>query len=145
MRTGEYVEQPAMCQNALVVWSYHALYSNTSRIPSDGCRDLIFRVDSDNRDSFHTSTLQTTTLEVPSEKRGNVQGIRLRPGTVLNEYELFRWLENNSPHDLLTSDQLDESCVYPGGHLVCSGCERSARAMAAWWILNRCQMCDGVG
>ncbi len=97
--------------HAIAAWSYSAQSSCVSRVVPDGCCDIIIFVGSYSQSaSWFVSDLSSSVYSVVSDAGDEMKGIRLQPGTQLDQLAMSRWMESHHLDELFVSNQIDEFC-----------------------------------
>ncbi|MEO0434973.1 MAG: helix-turn-helix domain-containing protein [Cyanobacteria bacterium J06656_5] len=98
-------------KTALDTWIYQSPVCIETPIIPDGCRDFIFKRTPNGTIHWLISPLDTTTTQVSINAGTDMVGVRLRPGTQINETALLKWSRCHDPLELLDVDRLDEFCT----------------------------------
>jgi len=110
--TFEYRSTNASAACALAQWEFTTYTDCQSLVLPDGCRDVIVTRSSTGSIECIVSDLDDQAYQVQSAKGMHIKGIRLRPGTSIDEQKLKKWLNaNDATNSLFTTDYLDEFCT----------------------------------
>ena len=97
------------------VWQHTTTTAQSTVVPPDGCRDLIWHALPGQRPDWFTTPLADSTYAVPGTVGERYCGFRMRPGAMLDEARLFTLLQTQRLHDpcealplLLDCMRLDE-------------------------------------
>jgi len=95
---------------ALCTWRFDSFQLTNSRVIPDGCRDFIVEQDRDGGARAFVSDLGAATYQVKVAAGTRFLGVRLKPGVVVEQDALIRFLKRNAPQDLLVGDRIAEFC-----------------------------------
>ncbi|WP_299404101.1 helix-turn-helix domain-containing protein [Acaryochloris sp. IP29b_bin.148] len=76
----------------LAIWQYTATTNGSAIVIPDGCRDVILSVPLDDRPTWRITALDTQTRKVDVRQGVNLIGVRLKPGTQIQEQQLLNTL-----------------------------------------------------
>lgn len=93
----------------LEIWQHTATTSGSALVIPDGCRDIIRFTSLGQRPSWRITTLDTQTRSVYSRKGVSLMGVRLKPGTQIDEQQLLTNLSADI-HVLDLRDRINSCC-----------------------------------
>lgn len=96
--------------SVLAIWTFAAEDHREAIVIPDGCRDLIIEHRSDSDSRCFVSELSRHTYSVCLSAGTHMTGLRLKPGTSVDDQALLDWARTSYQKDILESDQLDEFC-----------------------------------
>lgn len=99
--------------SVLAVWACAPEAGRQAIVIPDGCRDLIIEHRSHADTRCFMSELSRRTYAVRLSAGTRMIGLRLKPGTRVDEKALLEWASNRCPDDISKSDRLDEFCERP--------------------------------
>jgi len=104
---------PQAAASVLDTWAYSTKNDRRAIVIPDGCRDLIVERQNhgDTRCSVTELSCRTHTVSVGAG--AHMIGLRLRPGTRVNNRAMLEWASNSRPNEILSSDRIDEFCEHP--------------------------------
>jgi len=97
--------------SAVAFWSFYARENCNTKVIPDGCRDIIVVEKSDLKSPiWFVSELSDSIYDVDSCAGDKMRGIRLEPGTQIDQLALNQWAKTRSIDELFIGDQIDEFC-----------------------------------
>lgn len=81
------------------IWQHTATTAQSTVVPPDGCRDLIWHALPGQRPAWFITPLADSTYSVPGTVGERYCGFRMRPGAMLDEARLFTLLQTQRLHD----------------------------------------------
>lgn len=96
--------------SSLAQWHFHSERESESLVLPDGCRDVIVKHTDESGQTTFISELSHVSYTVVTSPGCYLQGIRLWPGTQIDEHAMYAWLSVNDAESLFESDQIDEFC-----------------------------------
>lgn len=120
----------------LEIWQYTATTSSSALVIPDGCRDIILSTSLGKRPSWRITTLDTQTCKVDIHEGVSLMGVRLRPGTQINEQQLLSHLSAGID-ELDLRDRINSFCSLSQAvaeSLECLRNQPRTVATAATWL-----------
>ncbi|UJB69950.1 AraC family transcriptional regulator [Acaryochloris sp. 'Moss Beach'] len=120
----------------LDIWQHTATTSGSALIIPDGCRDIILSTSLGERPAWRITPLDTQTRNVYTREGVSLMGVRLQPGTQINEQQLLSNLSADiNEQDL--KDRINRFCSLSRAVAESLECLRSQPrtvATAAKWL-----------
>ena len=96
--------------SVLATWCHNAESRHQATVIPDGCRDLIIERKGHSANRYLVSELSRHAYSVQISAGTHMIGLRLRPGTCVDEQRLLDWANCSDPREILETDRLDEFC-----------------------------------
>ncbi len=111
MSSYHYTSVTSLAKTALCDWTFESWSDCSSKVVPDGCRDLIWMETHNQGSSWFVSDLSESAYFVDFQANERAYGIRLRPGTTIDETALSNCLQAHPVSELAGNDWLDEFCI----------------------------------
>jgi AraC-like DNA-binding protein len=99
-----------MCDIIKEQWTYTAKQNDTAIIVPDGCRVIVIKQNKYGHVTTTITPLAACSYQVEITKATRVFGLRLNPGTIINEEQLMSYINVSAFDDLQKGDDLAEFC-----------------------------------
>lgn len=82
-------------KHALEHWRYFSKKDELIEVPPDGCRDIIFAINNNERIDWHITELPETCDRVTISKATYLEGIRFHPAAKINRFAMLEYMQNS--------------------------------------------------